>query len=163
MGELSPDSAAIRLLQRLVNFTQGCLIFAHGKVAGTEYRIQIGVSQSVVVDCQVGGRRPLLQAERIKLSHLMAAHPVRLNKTQDFDLFLLMLATDTTGRSRLSAALVFGQQHEVIADCRMRYIGRSATADWQLLEIGAPFFWHSVGIVQVELVELFHIGSVTTG
>ena len=36
-------------------------------------------------------------------------------------------------------------------------VGRVAVSR-QRLKFGAPFFWHSVRVVQVELIELFHIG-----
>ncbi|MNY70142.1 hypothetical protein D3C86_2082150 [compost metagenome] len=74
-----------------------------------------------------------------------------------------MLAAYAAGGYRLGAALVFRQQHEVIANRGMRYISSSVAICRQLLKVGAPLFGHSVGIVQVKLIELFHIGSVTTG
>ncbi len=53
----------------------------------------------------------------------MAAHSVGLDQAQDFNLLLLMLAADSACGYRLSTALVLGQQDEVVADRRMRYIG----------------------------------------
>ncbi|MNF73755.1 hypothetical protein D3C84_557660 [compost metagenome] len=93
----------------------------------------------------------------------MAAHAVSLDQTKHFHLLLFVFAAHATGRYRLGAALVLCQQYEMVADRGVRYICSSAAFGGQLLEVGAPLFWHSVRVVQVELVELFHIGSVTTG
>ncbi len=53
----------------------------------------------------------------------MAAHSVGLNQAQDFDLLLLVLTADATCGNRLGTTLVLGQQDEVVANRRMRYIG----------------------------------------
>ncbi len=116
-----------------------------------------------MVDRQVSWRSTLPQTQRIELRTLMAAHTECLDKSQHFNLLLFMLAAHAAGRDRLGAALVFPQQHKMIANRRVRYIGGSAAVSRQRLKIGAPLFWHSVRVVQVELIELFHIGSVTTG
>ncbi len=163
VGELGADGAAVGLLQGFLDFTQGCFFLADVELTGTEGGIQIGIGQAVMIDRQIGRSRALSQTQRVKLGSLVATHAVGLDQTQDFNLLLLMLAAYAPGRYRLSATLILGEQNEVIADRRVRDIGGSAAIGRQLLEIGAPLFWHSVGIVQVELVELFHIGSVTTG
>ncbi len=116
-----------------------------------------------MIDRQIRRRRALPQAQRIELGSLVATHPICLDQSQHFNLLLLVFAAHTAGGYRLSAALVFGQQHEMIANGRVRYISGRAAISWQLLKVGAPFFWHSVRVVQVKLIELFHIGSVTTG
>ena len=72
---------------------------------------------------------------------------------------LAPLAADV---DRLGAALVLRQQHKLIANCGVRYIGGSVAVRRQRLKFGAPFFWHSVRFVQVELINLFHVGSVTS-
>jgi hypothetical protein len=51
----------------------------------------------------------------------------------------------------------------MIAHCGVRDVGGGIAIGGKLLEIRAPLFWHSVRVVQVELVELFDVGSVTTG
>ncbi|MNZ86250.1 hypothetical protein D3C78_1050670 [compost metagenome] len=94
---------------------------------------------------------------------MVAAHTVGLDQSQNFNLLLLVFTAHAAGGNRLGAALVLCQQYEMVADCRVRYIGSGAAVGGQLLEVSAPLFWHSVRVVQVELVELFHIGSVTTG
>ncbi|MNT59135.1 hypothetical protein D3C72_1966160 [compost metagenome] len=103
------------------------------------------------------------QAQWIELGGLMATHAKCLDHAQDFNLLLFVLAAYAAGGYRLGAALVFRQQHEVIANRGMRYISSSVAICRQLLKVGAPLFGHSVGIVQVELIELFHICSVATG
>jgi len=92
----------------------------------------------------------------------MAAHTIGLDQSQNFNLLLLVFCAHAPGGNRLCAALVLCQQYEMVADRRVRYIGSGAAVGWQLLEVSAPLFWHSVRVVQVELVELFHICSVTT-
>src|SRR5690606_20247530 len=106
MGELRTDGAAVGLLQRLVNFTQGCLIASHGEIAGTENRIQIGISQIVMIDRQVGWSIARLQPKRIKLCSLMTTHPEGLNQTQYFDLLLFVLAAHTACGDRLCTTLI---------------------------------------------------------
>src|SRR5690606_40134294 len=157
------DGATVRLLQRLMNFTQRCLVLAQRQITGAEHGIQIRVGQTIVVDREISRSGTLPKAERIKLGSLMTAHAVSLDQTQDFNLLLLMLTTDATGGNGLGTTLILGQQDEMIANRRMRHISRGAAADGQLLEVAAPFLGHSVGVVQVELIKLFHIGSVTTG
>ena len=93
----------------------------------------------------------------------MTAHAVGLNETQDFDLLLLVLGTDRAGGNRLQATLIFSQQDEMVTDRRMRNVGGGVAVGRQFLEIRAPLFWHSIRIVQVELIKLFHIGSISTG
>ncbi|MCY1359109.1 hypothetical protein D9M69_456630 [compost metagenome] len=93
----------------------------------------------------------------------MAAHAERLDQAQNFNLLLLVLTADRSSGDRLGAALVLGEQDEMIADGGVRNVGGKIAVGRQLLEVGAPLFGHSVGIVQVELIELFHICSVATG
>ncbi|GBL58311.1 hypothetical protein PCLA_10r0078 [Pseudomonas citronellolis] len=51
----------------------------------------------------------------------------------------------------------------MITDGGMRDVGGGIAVGRELLEVRAPLFWHSVRVVQVELVELFDVGSVPTG
>ena len=115
-----------------------------------------------MIDRQVCRCRTLPQPQRIKLGCLVAAHPIGLDQSQHFNLLLLVLTAHAPGRNRLGAALVLCQQHEMVADCGVRNIVGRVAFNRQRLKFGAPFFWHSVRVVQVELIELFHIGSVTT-
>ena len=85
--------------------------------------VEVGVGQAVVVDRQIGRNGALLQAKRIELCCLMAAHSVGLNQAQDFDLLLFMLTADAARGHRLSTTLVLAQQDEVVANRRVRYIG----------------------------------------
>ncbi len=117
------DGAAIGFLQSVDDFAQSGLAVDHGQVTGAEHGVEISVGQTVIVDRQIGGCGALLQAKRIELCCLMAAHSVGLDQAQDFNLLLLMLAADSACGYRLSTALVLGQQDEVVADRRMRYIG----------------------------------------
>ncbi|MCY1175082.1 hypothetical protein D9M73_153040 [compost metagenome] len=116
-----------------------------------------------MIDRQVCRCRTLPQPQRVKLGCLVATHTVGLDQSQHFNLLLLVLTAHAAGGNRLGAALVLCQQDEMIANCGVRNIGGRVAVSRQLLEVGAPLFGHSVGVVQVELVELFHIGSVTTG
>ncbi|MCY1300073.1 hypothetical protein D9M70_496310 [compost metagenome] len=93
----------------------------------------------------------------------MAAHAECLDQTQDFNLLLLVLGAHCTSGHRLGATLILGEQDEMIPDGGVRNVGSKIAVGRQLLEVGAPLFGHSVGIVQVELIELFHICSVATG
>ena len=93
----------------------------------------------------------------------MATHPEGLDHTQDFNLLLLMLGADRTGRQRLRATLILRQQAELVTYRRVRNIGGDAPVNRELLEEAAPLFRHRVRIVQIELIELFDVGSVTTG
>ncbi len=161
--ELRTDRAAICLLQRIPDFTESCLLFADEQFTGAECGIQIGIGQPIVVEQQIGRRLTLPQTQGIELGSLMALQTIRLDQTQDFDLLLLVFGTDGTGRNRLSSPLVLAQQHEMVTDRGMRDVRRIASDRRQLLEVGAPLFRHSVGIVQKQLIELFHIGSVTAG
>ncbi|MNF58913.1 hypothetical protein D3C84_404900 [compost metagenome] len=163
VGELRTDGTAVGALQGIADFAQGRFLLADEQLAGMVDGIQIGVGQSVVMDRQIGRRLALPQTQRVQLGCLMATHAEGLNQTQHFDLLLLMLAAHRSGGYRLGAALVLGQQHEVIADRGMGNVGRLAAVGRQLLEVGAPLFGHSVGIVQEELVEFFDVGSVSTG
>ena len=110
-------------LQSVDDFAQSGLAADHGQVTGAEHGVEISVGQTVIVDRQIGGCGALPQAKRIELCCLMAAHSVGLDQAQDFNLLLLMLVADSACGYRLSTALVLGQQDEVVADRRMRYIG----------------------------------------
>src|SRR5690606_8270100 len=92
----------------------------------------------------------------------MAACAISLDQAQDFNLLLFMLAADTSGRYRLRTTLILGKQNEMITHGGVRYIGGGTAIGRQFLKIRAPLFRHSIGVVQVELIKLFHIGSVTT-
>ncbi len=120
---LGADGAAIGFLQRLQDFAQSGLAVDHRKISGAEHGVEVGVGQTVVVDRQIGRNGALLQAKRIELCCLMAAHTVGLDQTQDFDLLLFMLTADAACGHRLSAPLVLAQQDEVVANRRVRYIG----------------------------------------
>lgn len=161
--ELGAEGTAIGALQAVDDFTQGRLFLADVKLTGAESGIQVGTRQTVVVDRQVGRRGTLPQAERVEGGSLVAAETVSVNETKDFDLLLLVLAAHATGGNRLGTALVLGQQDEMIAHRGVRDVGGGIAIGGKLLEIRAPLFWHSVRVVQVELVELFDVGSVTTG
>ncbi|MNN10561.1 hypothetical protein D3C81_1234880 [compost metagenome] len=163
VGEFRADGAAVGSLQAIANFAQGRFLAADVQIAGAEDGVEISVGQTVVMDRQISRSLALPEAQRVEAGSLMAAHAEGLNQTQNFDLLLLVLAAHSTGGHRLGATLILGQQDEVIADRGMRNVGRLVAAGWQLLEVGAPLFGHSVGIVQEELVEFFDVGSVTTG
>ncbi len=161
--ELCTDRAAICLLQRIPDFAESCFLFADEQFTGAERGIQIGVGQPIVVEQQIGRWLTLPQTQRGELSSPMALQTERLDQPQDFDLLLLVFGTDGTGRDRLSSPLVLAQQHEMVADRGVRNVRRIASDSGQLLEVGAPLFRHSVGIVQKQLIELFHISSITAG
>ena len=116
VGELGTDGAAICLLQRIANFAQSSLFLANEQTTGTEGGVQIGIGQTIVIDCQISRDRTLPEAKRIELGSLMAAHAISLNQAQHFDLLLFVLTADATSRHRLGAALVFGEQDEMIAN-----------------------------------------------
>ena len=116
-----------------------------------------------MIDRQVRRRSAHPQTQRVELGGLMATHAVGLDQAQHFHLLLFVLAADGPGGNRLGTTRILGEQDEMIANGRMRYVRCSAAVGRQLLEVSAPLFWHSVGIVQVKLVELFHVGSVATG
>ena len=63
----------------------------------------------------------------------------------------------------MGSEMCIRDRHEMVADRGMRDVRRVASDRRQLLEVGAPLFRHSVGIVQKQLIELFHIGSITAG
>ncbi|MNZ75293.1 hypothetical protein D3C78_937670 [compost metagenome] len=163
VGELGADGAAIRLVEGLLNLAQSSLFLADVELTSTEGGIEVGVGQTVMADRQVGRSRTLPEAKRIEPGGLVAAHAERLDQAQNFNLLLLVLTADRSSGDRLGAALVLGEQDEMIADGGVRNVGGKIAVGRQLLEVGAPLFGHSVGIVQVELIELFHICSVATG
>jgi len=163
VGELGTDGAAVGGFQRVTDLAQGGLLLADEQLAGLEHGVQVGIGQAIVMDRQIGRGLALPQAQRIELGCLMATHAEGLDQTQNFDLLLLMLAADGPGGYRLGTTLVLGQQHEMFANRGMGNVGRLAAVGRQLLEIVAPLFGHSVGIVQEELIEFFDVGSVTTG
>ncbi|MND94386.1 hypothetical protein D3C80_866020 [compost metagenome] len=163
VGELGADGAAIRLVEGLLNLAQSSLFLADVELTCTEGGIEVGVGQTVMADRQVGRSRTLPEAKWIEPGGLVAAHAERLDQAQNFNLLLLVLTADRSSGDRLGAALVLGEQDEMIADGGVRNVGGKIAVGRQLLEVGAPLFGHSVGIVQVELIELFHICSVATG
>jgi len=116
MRELCTNIAAIGLLQRLMDFSQGGLFLADEQFTGTEGGVQIGISQTVMMNRQVGRRLALPKPQRIELGGLVAAHAEGLNQAQYFNLLLLMLAADGSGRNRLGTPLVLGQQDEMITN-----------------------------------------------
>ncbi len=95
--EFGANGATVCLLQRLMNFTQRCLVLAQRQITGAEHGVQVRVGQTIVVDRKIGRNGTLTETERVELSGLVTAHAVSLNQAKDFDLLLLMLATDATG------------------------------------------------------------------
>src|SRR5690606_7766646 len=161
--EFGADGAAIGLLQRLHDLAQSRHILADVQLASLERGVQIRLGQSVVLDGEVGRNLALPQTQRVELGGLVTPGAERLDQTQNLNLLLLMLAADAGGGSRLRAALILAEQDKVIANGRVRNVGGGAAVVRQLLEVGAPLIGHSVGVVQIELVQLLDIGSVTTG
>ncbi|MCY1505896.1 hypothetical protein D9M68_401240 [compost metagenome] len=161
--ELGADAAAIGLLEGVEDFAQGRLFLADVQLTGAEGGVEVGSGQAVMVDRQVGGRGAHPEAQRIERGSLVAAQAVGQDQTQDFYLLLLVLGAYAASGDRLCAALVLGQQDEMITNGGVRNVGSGITVGGEFLEVRAPLFGHSVGIVQVELVELFDVGSVATG
>ena len=163
MHELGADGAAVGLLQGVDDLAQGRLFLADVELTGAEGGVEVGGGQAVVIQRQVRRRGTHPEAQRIELRGLMPTQPVRQDQAQDFDLLLLVLGAYAAGGNGRGAALVLGQEHEMITDGGMRDVGSGIAVGGELLEVCAPLFWHSVRVVQVELVELFDVGSVPTG
>src|SRR5690606_39712697 len=99
----------------------------------------------------------------IQCGRLVATHPVGQDQTQDADLLLVTFAAYLAAAWCLRATGILSERQEVLTDSGMGNIRSSETVDLrQLVEVAAPFLGNTVGIVQIELIELFNIGGTPT-
>ncbi|MNZ44518.1 hypothetical protein D3C78_621510 [compost metagenome] len=163
MHELGANAAAVGAFQAVDDLAQGRLFLADIQLTGAEGGIEVCRGQAVMIDRQVSRRGALPEAQRIETGGLVTTQAVGQDQTQDFYLLFLVLGAYAASGNRLGTALVLCQQDEMITYGGMRYVRGGVAVGGEFLEVRAPLFGHSVGVVQVELVELFDVGSVATG
>src|SRR5690606_27350570 len=160
----STVGAAIGRFQRIEDFAKGSFFLADIQFAGTEHSVQVGIGQTVLGQYQISDLFPLPQTQRVKGRCLMAPHPIGLNQAQNAYLLLVTFTADLATADRLRASGVPGERQKVLTDSGVGNIRSSETVDLgQLVEVAAPFLGDTVGIVQIEFIELFNIGGIPTG
>ena len=156
--ELTADRAAVGLLQRLDDLLERRLFLAQEERTGLELGVHVGLGQVMEREIEVRDRIGLAQTERIDIGTLMATEPIGIDQLKNLDLLTVFAAA---GGSRYGGTTLARQLVELFPNGAERNVlGGSAFQARQLIKRLAPFIGDSRGVIQILLVERFHIVGV---
>ena len=159
MHDLAADGAAVGLLQRLDDIAQRRLVQPQEEGAGLELGIEILLSELVEGEVEVGNGKLAAQAQRIDVGLLVTAEAVGVDQLEDLDLLAALLAIGCGGSQCRSALL--GELVELFADRGQgNIVGGAVVGARQLVKILAPLVGNGGGVIEVLLVERFHVMDV---
>ncbi len=160
--EFGANGAAVGLTQRVVNLSQGRLIFADVQAASLEYRVKIGFAELMVLQLQIRYSVALPEVQRIELSLLMTALAIGTDQLNNANLLALVVTDFAAGR-RGGTHRLFGQMGKVVTNWRVGNIANRGFADTgELLKIISPFFGNGIGISEIGFIQVFNVTRIAT-
>jgi hypothetical protein len=157
--DLAADGAAVGLIQRRDDLLQWRAVQAQEEGAGLELGVQIALRQLVEGEVEVGDGRRAAQAQGVDVRLLVAAEAVGVDQLEDLDLLAALVTV--RGGGCHAGATGAAQLVELVTDRGKRNVmGGAAFGARQLVEIRAPLVGDSIGIIEVLLVERFHIVGI---
>src|SRR5690606_34724438 len=108
------------------------------ELTGPESSVEVCSGEPVVFERQIGGSGTHPETQRIERCCLMSTQTVCQDQAQDFNLLFLVLGAYAASGNRRGAALVLGQEYEMITDRGMRNVGGRIAVGRKLLEVRAP-------------------------
>ncbi len=164
MHEFGADRVAISALQGVENFSQGRVGLADMHAAGLENRVEIRCRQLVKGQLEVRYLLTFRQPQGVEPGFLVAALAVGRDQLDNADLLALVIGClGVVLDRRCRAHPHLADLGEAVANDGVRNIQQLYHRGLdlrQFVEILAPLFRHTVGVLEVDLVEVLHVSRI---